>query len=199
MTTQNEVSIMSMALKRVGRNIAVADLTEDSAERRACTQFFSQGRQFLLRLTTPGFARVSAQLTVTDQTPRPGFDYEYEYPNTSLNFLGIINQYNPKAKRPRHLKGRNGEGRTVIWTNDAEAWAEWIEDVTNVNDWDVGFIDLMVVWLAKQICIPLTQDKTMYDALNKELELMIYTSKALDAGEDKIDEPGDPDWLEARS
>lgn len=195
----SEAYICNLALiQKIGRNKTIATLDEDSPEGTACRYAYDHNRKFCLRLSAPSCARKVIALSPTAVPPVKGFAYEYEYPNDCLRVIGIVNKLDPKGPRPPMERGVNSANQAVIWTNEPDAELEYIFDLTDPVKFDDGFIAQLSTFIGKQICLPLTQDKGIYDRLDKEVQFITLSAQYMDNLENRPAPQPDAPWLDAR-
>lgn len=196
----SEVQICNLGLVRIGSdpNI-VASLNEDSAEARACNAVYSIRRDALLAMAPWGFASSFVTLAATNQTAPTDWAYEYQYPNDCLSLIKIVNPAGRTAPPIPHKRGRNAEGKNVIWTNQANAVALIVQQVTDPTRFSPDFADTLAWAVGMDACVPLTHSEKILSFCTKGYQLSLQNALRNNAGEEEIGTEGAPvDWLEVR-
>lgn len=192
------VQICNKGLIHVGNSPTIAALDEGSAEAKLCNQVYDENRQELLRNHPWGFATSEVILATTGETPANNWTYEYQYPNDCLAFLNIENTASRILEPPPHRKGRNANGDTVVWTDENLAVGRYVVDVTNPNNFDVGFKRILSMLIGIDICMPLTGDRQLRADLVQMAEVAFMQAANADLQETQYEDLPDPDFIRAR-
>lgn len=197
----SEVQICNLALVRCGSDPSItASLTEDSAEARACNAVFAIKRDSLMALAPWGFCTSQETLALTENAPKDGWQYEYQYPNTSMALRKIVNPAGLKAPPIPYKRGRSVAGENVIWTNQAEAIAEITRRVTDPTRFSPDFSEVLAWAIAMDVCVPLTHSEKILSFVTRGYQTALQSALTNNLSEsEEIGTEGAPvDWLEAR-
>lgn len=167
----SEVDICNLALQRLGA-ATISSLTDDSKNARECNRVYDHARDSELRAHPWSFARKRASLAADSTDPSFGYAKRYAVP---ADFLRLMpqNGRNPNdGSTPQDdLQIESG----YILTDDgAPLKIVYIRQVTDPNDFDQLFVDLLVARIARDICETITQSnkkleiaQALYDAAKK--------------------------------
>lgn len=89
--TLSQVSICNMALSHLSIGKVIASITEKSAEARACSAFYDQAKDEVLRDFAWPFATRTVTLALVAPQPTPEWAYSYRYPSDCLAARRLLN------------------------------------------------------------------------------------------------------------
>ena len=162
-----ETDICNLALARIGANLIEDGLLddEDSTQAIYCRMFYAPTRDALLRSHWWRFAKSRSTLTATTA---PSFEWTYAYtlPTDFLRFKSFYEDNNTTRKNTVH--SYELEGSTLL-TNESPCKIRYIKQVTTVTSFDPLFISVLVLELALQLCMPLSEDPKILERLQNEL------------------------------
>ena len=143
---------------------------------------------------------------ITGTYPSPPWLYEYALPadfiraiyitNTASALTGAGYQGEPK----RFQLGTDTFAATqqeVLLANEASVILIYTSSVTNPTLWPWYFERLMVLALAQTLCMPLAQDRRLFEELSISLEQQISISTQINSAEGLIINDITPEWIQA--
>jgi hypothetical protein len=98
--------------------------------------------------------------------------------------------------RPRHHE-YSIEGQRLRSNSDG-VYLSYVRDVTDPDEFDALFMEVLTVKLASKLVMPLLQDKMWKEALEAEFLRSIAKARLVSFSENK-ERVGGPTWNEARS
>lgn len=162
--------ICNMALSYLAK-ARIKSVEENSEEARQCQMFYEPTRKLLLRSYIWGFANRLIRLALLDKE-LPGFSFVYKYPPSCLAVRYVYDiagaRRRIKEKAPFEVMTTEGDV-TVIATDIADAWAEYTEDVKDVDVFPPEFSEALAHYLASQMAMPLTGNANI-----KALEYQLF-------------------------
>lgn len=88
-----DIQICNAALMHLGINKGIVDADENSAEARACRQFYETAQLEVLKSFAWPFATRITDLQLVAEDPNGRWPYTYRYPANALLFCGIESDY----------------------------------------------------------------------------------------------------------
>lgn len=185
-----EVDICNLALTRLGHS-QISALDEGTKASDLCTLHYPIARDAVLRAHPWNFAIARANLALSGTTPNHEYSYQHALPSgpspayclkvlrTSweasgfsgaavYGFAGLVGGY--EWPLPYRIEGR------YLLSNETAVSIEYIGRVTDPNQFDALFTDLLAQRLAGEVALPLTDTasvaKQMWD---------IYAAKLAEA------------------
>jgi len=158
--------ICNMALGRLGakRINDYDDASDTKPEAIQCRLHYEQTRDALIRSHWWRFARARATLSANATDPDFEYDYAYDLP---VDFLRMKKPYEAYGVTEL-LYTYSLEGKQLL-SNETSMDIEYIKKVTDPNQFDPLFIEVLVLQLALKMVMPLTQDKVLRRELHEEL------------------------------
>lgn len=147
------VSICNLALAHLNVGTAIASLTEQSAQARACNQFYAQTRDEALRDFPWPFATTIEALGLVEEEPNSEWDFSYRYPAGCLEVRRILNGASRVETRDTVVPyriARDGSGR-LIFTGQAEAEVEYTAQVEDPTHYPPDFVQALALLLASYL------------------------------------------------
>lgn len=189
---ENEVPICNQALDRIGsKNFTYA--VQTSVEALKCITIFSQTRDALLRSFEWSFA--SARKTLAPEVNDPEFEWDkrFKLPDDYLRLksdYGLDDSYEVDARFTI-------EGNYYLTNND-EVDLKYIKKVTDPDDFDPLFTEVLILTLAKKLIPALagTKSPTLLEDVGRDLAEV--TSKARTVCRQEVNASGRSDWRQAR-
>ncbi|OHV24944.1 hypothetical protein EOS93_25190 [Rhizobium sp. RMa-01] len=183
------VSICNLALSNVGKQ-NISDLTEASAEARACNQFYVISRDRLLQSFHWSAAGKSASLAEVTNDKPGAWKYAYTRPTDCLQIRWIRRQYvadpaddcvrfdlRSEFQSPYEIEGDK------LYCNLSPCLLRYTFRLTDPTKFSPLFIDALSWHLAARIAMPLTRDpKVRADALAVAKSTQVE-AEAADAGQ----------------
>ena len=117
----------------------------------------------------PGTGAVEATywttLTAVDYTPETGeYDYIWALPSAYLKMRSLYEgRFSDENIEPYALEG------SYILTNEDEVEIRYVKQVTDVEEFDPLFVEVLVLSLALKLVMPLSQDRQLYKEIKEEL------------------------------
>jgi hypothetical protein len=161
----SETGICNLALARIGAN-RINDIAENSVEAIQCRAHYEVTRDALLRGHTWKFAMSRAALSLDTGVPAFEWAHQYELPSNLLRFVGLY-----EVTAAYALEGN------MLLTDEAEANIWYIKQVTDVTQFEPLFVELLALSLALKLCVPLSQDKRLYEQLYQEKQEMMSQAR----------------------
>jgi hypothetical protein len=147
----DDVSICNLALQRLGAK-SISSLTEDSTAARACNRVYEHARDSELRAHPWSFARRRVQVAADATAPTFGFAKRYQLPSDYLRILPTNGYDGSSVQDDWQIEGR------FIVTNDASPInLIYLKRVTDENEFDALFTELLVSRIAMDIAEKITQ------------------------------------------
>ena len=84
----------------------------------------------------------------------------------------------------------------LLKTDESELAINYVRQMTDPTDWDMLFVQAMVLSLASQLCMPLMHDKVMKDRIAMELAEVVAQARMVNLQDTKPELP--QTWSEAR-
>lgn len=183
----NRTDICNMALSFISRQ-RIDDLNDDSEEAKHCTIYYEHTRKRLLKLYSWGFARRIQQLALRTETA-PGWDYCYGYPSQCLGVQFVFDEQHAKIRETMRQEWQvmtlTGNDR-VIATNVEDAYAEFIQDVVDTDEFSEEFIEALARMLAANLAAPLTGSSELVNYNLQMAQSSIATAMLENATESEI-------------
>lgn len=157
----SEIEICNMALSRIGNSRFINSLSEKSKEAEQCNLHFNHCRDTVLSDFPWNFASKRVALADTNNPP-PDWKFAYSYPTDCLKAIAIV-QAGQKYQQPNNAinfmvgSDENGTGK-LIYSDQPQAWLQYVASVTDVNMFDSLFIDALAWRLAGELARPLASN-----------------------------------------
>ena len=183
--SESSTSIANQALARFGakRINDYDDDTDTKLEAVYCRLFFDQTARSLMKDHYWPFAKGRVQLSAN--TVDPVFQYSYQY-YLPTDFLRLILFYNGSDRQDgRTYYTYELEGKHLL-TDESAVYLRYIKWVTDVGSWDTLFIEAMVLTLASKLCMPLSQELSIKQDIDKDLEKLMHKVRAMDRQEEQV-------------
>jgi hypothetical protein len=182
----SETVVANMALARLGAK-RLNDLTNDqSVEAIQARMFYGQTRDALLRSHSWGFAIKREILSEDTTTPVFEWDHAYLLPSDCLRAVSL---YDTSASYAI-------EGERLL-TNDDEANLIYIRKVTDPTEFDSLFVEVLVLKLSLELCMPLKNDQALRQSIWQELAMATSRARLINLRETNTRNPGIT-WNESR-
>jgi len=187
-----EVDVCNQSLDRIGsKNFTLA--VQTGVEALKCITIYTQTRNALLRSFEWSFA--SARKTLSPEVNDPEFEWDYRFklPDDYLRFksdYGLDDSYDVDARFTI-------EGNYYLTNND-EVDLRYIKKVTNPDDFDPLFTEVLVLTLAKKLIPALagTKSPTLLEDVGRDLADAL--SHARTVCRQEVNVSGRSDWRQAR-
>ena len=163
--------ICNKALSKVGDEITITTLEEDSKAARYCKLLYDPTRNFLLRQYAWRFALKRYSLAPTGEKPAFGEGNVFNVPKDCLRVLKTEND-DPFTV----------EGNSIIYGSNVLNFIG-ITNVSDSNLFDSCFVEVLATQLAIELCIPLTGDLQAKQQLKQDFAEQIRVAKKCSAFE----------------
>lgn len=173
------IDVCNLALDFLGQTpIASIDTPTTSAE-EICARHYDQVRRQLLREWVWNFAKRRVSLS---RIGAPGFDFadEYALPNDCLRVLSVGGDVEVAQEKNFDI-----QGRSILLNNGgaASTTLRYIADVTNPQEMDATFINLLALALALKISYKFTLKKGLTDQLSQQYAADLPKAVTIDGQE----------------
>ena len=156
------VFICNLALSNIGKQ-NISSLTEDSAEARACSQFYAHARDTLLQAYPWRWAQKTLSMAEVANNKENRWDHAYQRPSDCLKIRRVVDElmvdYVPYELRAVKAGGFDYavEG-SIIYTNLTPAYLEYTARIDDPTLFPPLFQDALSWHLAVRLSMPLTRD-----------------------------------------
>jgi len=172
-----ETTICNLALGRLGSQ-RILDISEDSAEGRACALQYPVARDELLRMHRWNFAIKRDTLTALAEAPAFGWGKQYALPSDCLRVLQLNAWEENEVPRKWEIEGR------FLLTDEDEAQIKYIKRETDPAVFDSVFVSALACKLAAMIAKDVTGSSTMAtEALTEYERILGPNARRMDAHE----------------
>lgn len=187
------VDICNLALQRLGAK-SISSLTEDSTAGRECNRVYEHARDSELRAHPWSFARERVSLAADSTAPAFGYANRYKLPT---DYLRILPHNGQRDGRPAQ-DDLQIEGGYILTDDTAPLKIIYIKRVTDPNQFDQTFTDLLVARIARDIGEKVTQSNTKISNAQTLYENAKQEARKVNAFERPPQlAPQDP-WITAR-
>jgi hypothetical protein len=183
----SNVEIANRALTRLGDRTIVS-LTEDSNQARAINAIFESVRRTEIRKHPWNFAKARAQLAADADAPLFGYSYQYTLPADCLRVL-------PKSDP---LLDWRIEGKKIVTNESGPLDIVYIADVTDPNQFDETFIEVLASKLAEEASVRLSNAESKKAQAREDYRAALLEARRTNAIERLSDERVEDLWELAR-
>ena len=193
------VDICNLALQRLGAR-SIAALTEDTTAGRECNRVYEHARDSELRSHEWSFARTRVQLAADSVAPSFGYAVQYTLPSDYVRLLPARTVTNDTTS----LGGLDPnidwqiEGRKILTNDTAPLQIVYLKKVTDPNDFDELFTDVLVSRIAMDVAEKITQSNTKKTDAQNRYTLAKRDAKRINAYERPPQESPTDEWIVAR-
>lgn len=186
----SKIDIFNMALSHIGQSKTVADLNENSPDRRACSRFYDTCLESLLSEFDWRFAMRNV-LLANIGSPPTNWMYRYRYPNDCLKAIRIVV---PGIRYPQESQEIPFEvywetsGRSIV-TDKVDAELSYITRVPEAERYPSNFVEALSYRLAASIAMPLANDQNLVANMLQLYERTKQDAMAQSANEAEPDQP----------
>lgn len=171
----SDVALCSRALMRIGCE-PIASFEDGTAESEIAGALYAPARDAMLSAYGWSFATGQSALTRLEDAPLADYQYAYALPNDFLRAMSA-----GTGARGRGLNYRIS--RNVLHT-DAESVLLTYIFLPDESEFPPFFDSALIVRLAAELCIPLTESTTRAEALYRMAEDEFRKAKQIDAQQD---------------
>ena len=159
----SETDLLNDSLSQIGA-LPITAIDDGSVAANHCQRLFPALRDSLLRSHHWNFATRRAVLAA--EATAPLFEFTYAYP-LPADFLKIV-EFNGDSS-VTSLAGRytieGGDGYRKLLTNDSTVQIVYLARVTNPDQWDPIFYQVLATWLASKLALAIPKDASTSKAL----------------------------------
>ncbi len=166
------IDIVNLALIKIG-SAKITTFTDKSDVN--LSTLYSQIRDRLLIQYPWNFARAREELSPNDEAPAFEWDYEYDLP---MDYLGRPELYDTTAEFVI-------EGTTLL-CNDDVIYLKYTTQVTDTSLFTSFFIDCLVLAIASELAVPITNDQKLKLALLQEFKIKLLDGMLLNEYENNF-------------
>ena len=182
----SEVDICNLALQRLGAK-TISSLSDDSTAARECNRAYAHARDSELRAHPWSFARTRASLAADSTDPAFGYAKQYTLPSDYLRLLPTRDQQDFQI-----------EGGKILTDDGAPLKVVYLKRVTDPNQFDQLFVDLLVARIARDLAEKITQSKIKIEIAQSLYEELRKEARRVNAFERPALEPPTDSWITAR-
>lgn len=187
----SKVEIANRALQLLGAK-RIVSLTEDSRNARAINAAFEPCKLALLRKHAWGCAIKRTQLAASSTAPLFGKSNSFPLPSDWVRSLPLDPDYNSNQD------DRVIEGRNILTDESAPLDLRYVYDVTDANEMDALFREVLAAALAEAVCEEITQSNSkIATAIAAHTAAMAEARKA-NAFEKPAEKPPEDEWVTKR-
>jgi hypothetical protein len=187
----SETEICNRALQKLGDG-RIVSLTQDSANARSCNVAYAPIRDAELRAHPWSFSIKRAQLAALTSEPLFYFDNEFQLPSDFLRLLPR-DRFDNLADLDWTIEGR------VLRTNDAAPLdIRYVSIVTDPNEMDALFREVLSSKIAYELCEEITQSNTKKEGLRVDYIATIREARRINAIEKTAEDLPEDSWITAR-
>ena len=172
----DSTAICNLALAKVG-DIAILSLDDPTPEARFCKLFYEQTVNELLALHQWNWATSFVRLSQTTTPPDIAWSYSYLLP---VDFGRIItfNAFSAAMPRPTYQIGTG-----LLYTEESVAEISYVRELTNPDDFDAMFIELLALKIGSKLARPLAGSLDIEKTLLGEFNRQLNESRRIDASQ----------------
>ena len=186
------VSLCNLALSSLGAK-SITSLTEDSTAAKECNRVYEHARDSELRAHPWGFARAQVKIAADRVDPIFGAAKRYLKPSDCLRILPTEGQDDSAQQDDFQTYGRY-----IHTDNTSPIKLIYVARITDVEQFDQLFRDLLVRRIASDISEKITQSNTKREAARQEYIAAQKEARRVNAFEKPPQEFPKDSWLKAR-
>lgn len=193
-TVSSETEICNLALTRLG-HFEITALSENTKAGRLCNRHYALCRDSTLRAHPWNFAIRRVDLAVSSDTPAFEYTYQLALP---ADFLKVIRTEDESANYVDEYRIEGSSGGLMLLSNSDTVAIEYIAKVTDVAQFDALFVDVLAQKLAMELCVPLTDNATLYKNISEIYQTKLREARTVDAQEGTPRNIIADEWVMAR-
>lgn len=186
--------IANMALSRIGHNRQMTSFDDDAtAEGDLVRLHYPRLRDSLLRSHPWNFAIKRVELALLDETPAFEYEYKFTLPTDCLKVLRT------SVEAENIEDDYRIEGRYLLSNSDT-CLIEYVAQITDTNQFDAMFVDMLAWAIAAECAMPLINDARVAQNAAGMFQTMQRDARSVDAQEGTPRQIIDSySWLTARN
>lgn len=178
---KTKIEICNLALSRLGGMASVENIDAPEKETEVvCSKWYNTSRKTALRQMMPSFAKKRDCWVQASYTPAFGYKYAYKYDSKCLKLLGIGNLY----EKDNDYVIEDGFVLTNTFYKDGLP-VRYIYDVEEVSKFTDDFVSLFAWFLARDVCLELTESPEKFSMLENILPIKIAEVCGVDSQENR--------------
>lgn len=178
---KTKIEICNLALSRLGGMASVENIDAPEKETEVvCSKWYNTSRKTALRQMMPSFAKKRDCWVQASYTPAFGYKYAYKYDSKCLKLLGIGNLY----EKDNDYVIEDGFVLTNTFYKDGLP-VRYIYDVEEVSKFTDDFVSLFAWFLARDVCLELTESPEKFSMLENILPMKIAEVCGVDSQENR--------------
>jgi hypothetical protein len=186
----SETDCCNDALGQIGA-AKITAIDDESINANHCLVFYPPLRDSLLRSHHWNFSITRVQLAQDVAPPVTGFAYAYTLPPDCLKVIEYAGSNPVLSGEPyglitdqyRPIPYYKIEGGKLL-SNDGVAYIVYIRQVTNADEWDALFYQVIATWLASKLAAAIPKDmKKSAELLNVAVNVLLPQALAVDGQE----------------
>lgn len=186
------VDICNRSLQLLGAK-RITSLTQDTPNARSCNTAYETLRDAELRAHPWNFATTRATLAADATPPDWGRANAFQLPSNFLRLLPVYPEDNTNDQDWQI------EGKKIL-TNDSDPlYIRYIYRVTDPNEMDVLFREMLSTRMAIELCEELTQSNTKKQGLEGHYKLKLQEARRTNAMENVAQEAPTDSWETVRA
>ncbi len=182
----NQVSVCNDGLVMVGAE-RISSITQDRKSARLLNAIWDSSRDAVLRARKWNFATKRVVLTPNSTVPNWGFDYQYDLPSDYLGWL---------QPDPDDIEFTIEAGK--ILSNESELNVSYVYRNVDESSWDSAFAKSLSCFLAKEICIALTQSVSLKQSCDADYKASLGAASFANSVEKTLTGIESTSWTDAR-
>ena len=186
------VDIANSALQKLGAT-RIAALTDLNVNAKACNVCYDRLKKALLRKYDWNFARAQAEIAEDATAPSWGRAARYPLPSDFIALRPDLPEDNLNTKDWQII------GRYIHTDDTSPIYIHYTKDVTDTNEMDPLFQELLAFDMAIQMCEEITNSKSLKESLKEDRKIALNEAKKANAFENESPEPPADTWLTARA
>lgn len=168
-------------------------MTEDTTAGRACNRVYAQARDSELRAHPWSFARTRVKIAADSTDPTFGYAKRYALPADYIRMLPTNGTNASNVQDDFQI-----EGRFVLTNSSSPINFVYMKQVTDENEFDKLFVELLIARIARDIAEKVTQSNTKKNEAENHYFRVKADARRVNAFERPPQEsPTDP-WITAR-
>lgn len=187
----SETDLLNDALSMIGAS-PIAAIDDGSVAANHCQRLYPALRDGLIRAHHWNWAMARVQLAQDATAPPFEFAYQYALPADLLKIVeyngatpnsstSIYADYTQKPVSRYVIEGRK------LLTNDGEVKIVYLRRITNPDEWDALFYQVVAAWLASKLASAITKDERKAKAkLEEAMGLLLPMAMAVDGQEGTV-------------
>lgn len=202
----SETDLLNDALGQIGATPITA-IDDGTVNANHCQRFYPTLRDGLLRTAHWNFAMKRVELA--QEAVAPAFEFAYSYALPGDPYCLKVVEYNGDNPatgdgtdltllEARQLTKWRVEGRKLL-TNDGTVKIVYVARITNPDEWDPIFYQLVSTWLAAKLANAIAKDNAMAKALLAQaVEILLPFAAAVDGQEGSVHPMAVTDLIDGR-